>query len=339
MPQPDFQRGFSPGDFARELLSFIRRFIGGSTVPDAVSDRIVSDRFVSMPLALRMLRIALRAIPFAAACLLLLDVSRYTPFHFSRADHYALLWVFLAGAVVALVSFWAPRLTLGAFLALWDLRIVWLVGYLLLLLVPPLLFEAVFLRRLFDGILLLPLLAAVWMQYRRNVAAPWLARAFPVAFMVMAVVPGFILPPYYQGIAGWTTSITLGDTVTLFGYQLENDAGERIWLTHTIFAPVTQAGRFAFAWESREAEIGPIGPFIMKAYRRAYPWLKAGYMPHQRYLGQLAYASSTYATNLPDHSNFPPERIVRIQKVELTYDRAGKVVRRDVYGDYEVPRP
>jgi hypothetical protein len=285
------------------------------------------------------MRMALRAIPLAAASLLLLDVSSLTPFHFSHADHYALFWVVLGGTSLALVSFYSPRWTLRAFLSLWDLKLAWLIAYLLLLLVPPMLFEAVFLRRLFDGILVFPVLAAVCSLCHQNRGAPWLARAFPIAFMVMAVVPGFILPPYYQGIAGWTTSITLGDTVTLSGYQLENDAGERIWLTHTIFAPVTQVGRFAQAWESKEAKIGPIGPFIMKAYRRAYPLLKAGYMPHQRYLGHLAYPSSSYATNLPDHSNFPPERIVRVQKAQLTYDRIGKLIERNVYGDYEVPRP
>jgi hypothetical protein len=227
---------------------------------------------------------------------------------------------------------------LHAFLSLWNFERVWLIAYVLLLLVPPMFFEAVFLRRLFDGILVLPILASVCTLCRRNGNAPWVARAFPIAFMIMAVVPGFIIPPYYRGIAGWTTSVSPGDTVTLSGYQLENDVGERIWLTHTIFAPVTQVGRFAQAWKSKEAKIGPIGPFIMKAYRRAYPLLKSGYMPHQRYLGQLAYPSSSYATNLPDHRNFPPERIVRVQYAELTYDRDGKLVERKIYSDYEVPR-
>lgn len=326
-------------DIARDLASMARRFVVGSAVPDAVSDHVVAERFGGMPLALRFMRIALRILPLTAALMLLWDVSGHTPFHFSRADHYALLYVFLGTAVIALISFFAPRLTLGAFLALWELKLPWLVAYFLLLLVPPLIFEAVFLRRLFDGIVVLPLLAAMWSLCRRHTGAPWLARAFPVAFMVMAVVPGFILPPYYQGIAGWTTSVGPMDTVSIAGFQLENDAGEHIWLTHTIFAPVTQVGRFPTAWSDKEATIGPIGAFVMKAYRRSYPLLAAGYMPHQRYLGKLAYPSSTYATNLPDHRNFPPDRIVRVQQVELTYDRSGKLIKRDVYGDYEVPRP
>jgi hypothetical protein len=89
----------------------------------------------------------------------------------------------------------------------------------------------------------------------------------------------------------------------------------------------------------KEPTIGPIGAIIMKAYRRAYPLLAAGYFPYQLYLGKLAYPPHTFATNLPDHREFPPDRIVRVQFVGLTYDRAGKVTNTKVYSDYEVPRP
>ena len=49
--------------------------------------------------------------------------------------------------------------------------------------------------------------------------------------------------------------------------------------------------------------------------------------------------TSTYATNLPDHRDFPPDRIVRVQYVALTYDRAGNLTDKKIYSDYEVPRP
>jgi hypothetical protein len=300
---------------------------------------MIAERFGSVLLPLRLMRQAVRLVPVVAFVLLVLMASRQSPFSFSRHDLFALLGVLVLGSILAILSYRAPRLSLRAFIGLWELKIPWLLAYLALLMVPPFVFEAVFLRRLFDGIILLPVLGAAWMFYRWFDHASWLARAFPAAFATMAVIPGFILPPYYQGIAGWTTSVQIADTVTLYGYQLVNDRGDRIWLTHTIFAPVTQVGRFPTAWADKEPVLGPLGAFIMKAYKRAYPLLLAGYMPHQRYLGELAYPSSTYATNLPDHREFPPDRIVRVQFVGLTYDRAGKVTSTKVYSDYEVPRP
>jgi hypothetical protein len=324
---------------ARRLSAATGRFLRGECAPDGYCEHLLELRFEQTPPALRAMRLAIRTLPVLAAFLLALAVSPWSIFHFGRNDEYALAATFLGGSALALVSYRLPRLTAAAFLTLWDLRPLAIAAYFVLLLVPPFVFDSVFLRRSFDGMLLVPCVAAAWAMYRSFSGTPWLARAFPLAFAVMAATPGFILPPYYQGIAGWTDDVRAGDTETVTGYRLVNDAGEWIWLTHTIFSPVTQVGRFPTAWAAKEAELGPLGAFIMKAYRRAYPLLMKGYMPPQRYLGHFAYPPHTFATNLPDHRNFPPDRIVRVQHAGLTYDRAGKLVDVKIYSDYEVPRP
>lgn len=315
------------------------RFVSGNAVPDPIAEREVSDRLGRSATGLYALRIAMRLLPLLSFLLFVLALSPFAPFKFTRNDIIVLGCATIAGCVLAYASYRFPRFTVRIYLALWNLRPIALAAYFLLLLVPPALFDAVVLKRAFDGLLLIPMVGTAWAMYRGFPASPWLARSFPLVFVAMAAVPGFIFPPYYQGIAGWTADVNPGETVTLEGYQFVNDAGQRIWVSHTLFAPVTQAGRFAFAWSDKESKIGPISPFIMKAYRRAYPLLKTGYMPYQRYFGRFAYPPHTYATNPPDYSAFPPDRIVSIQQVSLTYDRAHKLVAQRIYSDYEVPKP
>jgi hypothetical protein len=236
---------------ARRLYAAAGRFVRGDCAPDGFCEHMLALRFERTPAALRAMRLVIQALPLAAAVFLALAVSPWPVFHFSRSDEYALAAIVVAGSALAVASYRMPRLTAGAFLALWDLRPAAIAGYFVLLLVPPFVFDAVFLRRSFDGVLLVPCVAAAWTMLRSFTGAPWLARAFPFAFIIMAATPGFILPPYYQGIAGWTNAIRVEETVTLYGYQLENDAGQRLWLTHTIFGPVTQVGRFPTAWPTR----------------------------------------------------------------------------------------
>jgi len=333
----DFSSARAFNAFIYRLLSVAWRFVNGGAIKNDDGDRLIINRFGGLPLALRVAHIAVRSVPLIAIFLFVISFWAGLTLEVSDHDKIALALFFFAGILLGYVSFRAPHLSVHAYLSVRNLRPIALLSYLLLFLIIPFLFEAVLLRRVFDGVLLLPMIAAAWVAYRSNPSAPWMARFFPLAFAVMAAIPGFILPPYYGGIAGWTTSVELKDTVPLYGFQLENDAGAHIWLTHTIFTPVTQVGRFARAWESKEGKIGPIGAFIMKAYRRAYPLLQSGYMPHERYLGHFAYPPHTSAVNLPDHHDFPPDRIVRVELVELIYDRSGQLIRRDIYSTYNVP--
>jgi hypothetical protein len=327
----------------RKLLADVGRaalaLAKGQAIADAGADGALADFGAHLPAPLRAMRTASLLVPVAALWLLGIHFFAWSLFSFTRADALRLSAVLAGGIVLATVAYSRPRVTITAFLSLWNLKPLAVFAYLALLFLPPAFFQAIFLKRLFCGIILLPFVAAMWMMYRETVQHSWIARGFPLVFAVMAAVPGFILPPYYQGIAGWTTIIEDTDRVTLAGYQLVNDKGERIWITHTIFSPVTQVGRFDFAWYFKKDLIGPIEPFIFKAYQRAYPWLKDGYMSNQRFLGRFAYPPSTYAVNLPDHSEFPPERIRNVQMVYMIYDRQNNLVDTQIYGDYEVPRP
>lgn len=309
----------------------------GYALSDAVSDEGLRGTFGPLPAALRAMRATTIAIPVAATALDAVDLVKPSLFRFTPHDDIVLLILVAFGIAVATVSYRKPRLTVVAFNALWNLRPPAWGAYLAVLLVPAAIFDSVFLGRVFIGILLLPVVAAMWMMYRQFASAPFLARFFPLAFAIMAAVPGFILPPYYQGIGGWTMSVDPSETTTLYGYRLVNDKGDSIWLTHTIFTPITLDYRFRYAWDDKVDKIGRIEPFIMKAYTRAYPLLIEGYMPHQRILGHFAYPPHTYAVNLPDHSEFPPGRIRFIRYVAMTYDQSDHLVDTKIISEYAFP--
>lgn len=290
--------------------------------------------------ALTLLRLALFLIPVAAILLIVLHLSGALPFSLESREVIALSMTIVLGAAAVTATLWRPRLTGIVFLRMWDLDCRILAAYFALLLLPAFVFEVTFFRRIFAGLIFLPMVGFAYDMFRLHFAEAKgrrIALFFPLAFAVMAAVPGFILPPYYQGIAGWIAHAAKAPANTsIVGYDLVNDKGQSVWVTHDLFDPVTQVGRFWKAWNTRAERLGPIEPFIMQAYRRDYQLLSAGYMPYQKYLGPFAYPPHTFPADLPDYRDFPPDRIKRIRFVEKTFDRSGKMVKTTVLTDIEL---
>jgi hypothetical protein len=183
-----------------KMREIVCRFVSGNATPDALAESEVSDRLGRSATGLYALRIAMRLLPLLSLSLFVLALSPYAPFKFARNDIVVLGCAVIAGGVLAYASYSFPRFTIRIYLALWNLRPVALVAYFVLLLIPPALFDAVVLKRTFDGLLLIPTVGTAWAMYRAFPACPWLARAFPLVFVVMAAVPGFIFRPTIRGL-------------------------------------------------------------------------------------------------------------------------------------------
>ena len=150
-----------------------------------------------------------------------------------------------------------------------------------------------------------------------------LAYALVWITFIMGVLPGGYFPPFYDGIAGWIVKLPRDqpETYSIKELQIMNSEGQYQWYSKGISLPITFKGRF---WATTYAKYGEAGwenvaRFFMQLYCHHYPILKDGRMANQRYLGPFSYPGHTPARPL-DYSGFPPESVVALQYVDMTYE-------------------
>ncbi|MEM5471140.1 DCC1-like thiol-disulfide oxidoreductase family protein [Hoeflea sp. AS60] len=191
--------------------------------------------------------------------------------------------------------------------------------------------DLIALRRIIGAIALMPLVGiAVELgrsNYKRSDAGKIPSWA-PLALLVFAFFPGLFLAPFYGGIAGWTLSVDWSRPVLVGGYKLVNKQGEEIWYNHAFFQPVTMDGRFQRAFEVVDPDHELLQKFMLDNYKRIYPMLERGRMPHEWALGRLAYPSHNLSdSNALDYvGKFAPDRIAGIRYVLEQYSRAGELI-------------
>ncbi|WP_119168645.1 hypothetical protein [Algihabitans albus] len=163
-----------------------------------------------------------------------------------------------------------------------------------------------------------------------------LARGLAILLLVILIVPGFVLPPFWDGIPGWTAKHpSIGSEVAVAGYQLIRDDGAAVWYTPAIVGPVT----YFAAWRRHSVAQGKIAEyddFLWRRYVEGFDLLATGRPPNQRYLGPWAHPSHT-PWQMYDYATFPPERIDRLAYVVERYDlKSGQLFERTVLRSHEV---
>ena len=168
----------------------------------------------------------------------------------------------------------------------------------------------------------------------------FVAGVFPAFLIAFSLFPGVFVAPFYGGIVGWYDNIDKSRLVEISGYKLVNRDGGEIWHNGVFFQPHTLLGRFRHAYEnSGTGDATDFMKFLFSNYKRIYPGLERGRLPHQWALGNLSYPPHSLSHNnasayVPD---FAPERIVRIYIVSEYFDWKGEYVERKIWNEYEVP--
>jgi hypothetical protein len=168
-----------------------------------------------------------------------------------------------------------------------------------------------------------------------------------VSFVVgMAVFmfwfPGGYLPPFYNGIAGWSFNANERhyDTDKRFvpGLQIITEDGQRQWFSYGIISPINFVMRHHLAFKRKYPEnIDDIYGFYFVAYCHNFDLLETGYYPNQRYLGRFSYPGHTPYINL-EYQNFNPKNIASLELVtELRSVKTKIVEKRYVQYRYDVP--
>jgi hypothetical protein len=169
-------------------------------------------------------------------------------------------------------------------------------------------------------------------------------------FLLLAlIIPGFIFPPVYAGIAGWATKKQFDDKIFIRHVRIVNKSGDWQWLSGEITSPVyikyqvsaaefldTPGNNIFFPTQSPiEKNISELFSYYKNIYEYHYPYLQKNIYPNEKYLGKYALMSHHPAQKF-DYSKFPPDDLAAIEYVGISYDLDGNIIEEDIYYSYPI---
>jgi len=146
---------------------------------------------------------------------------------------------------------------------------------------------------------------------------------FNTIFWSILLIPGFYLPPFFDGIAGWTLSKNPQE-YEVTDIRIKFDDSHYEWFRASFFNPLTMNGRSFGMIKRRDREFfysSEFSCFLHGLYTNAYPSLKDGKLPTQSKLGKFAYSPHTF-DSFPDTARYLP--IHRIRSYQLV-----KIVKKE----------
>jgi hypothetical protein len=153
-----------------------------------------------------------------------------------------------------------------------------------------------------------------------------IATGFLVLMLTAAVLPGFYIPPFYDGIPGWI--LQQGEDKTrshATGLKLVRKDGEEIWFSNALINPISLMWRQISSVDPKDkVRFGEYMDYLYNVYKYWYPkTLYKGELPNGLYFGDYGYPGHN-AYDKTDYSAYPPEDIAYIDYVTVTYDRIEK---------------
>ena len=136
----------------------------------------------------------------------------------------------------------------------------------------------------------------------------------------------------FGGISGWVIVADKENPIVLSGIKFVNNDGATIWQTLPL-QPTTQVGRFYRAYVgSGTGSRSDYLRFIFSNYKRIYPTIEKGTLPHEKRLGKFSYPPhSLVKSNAKDYVGvFSPERLRSIRFEKEYYDWEGELLKRDI---------
>lgn len=162
-----------------------------------------------------------------------------------------------------------------------------------------------------------------------------------VISLLIFIIPGFYLPPFFDGIAGWAVKVEDGEqdqvkqskaylpeedsTMRSEGYTLASlrityNDNSHAWFKGSFFNPLTMRGRPAFTIQTRDPKFyaEDFGCFLLNLYSKAYPSLQKGLLPTQKNLGRLAYGPHNVDSVLSSDNYREPTSIKSFEFVRIS---------------------
>lgn len=161
----------------------------------------------------------------------------------------------------------------------------------------------------------------------------------PALILIFASIPGLHIGPFYGGISGWIIPAKKIEPITMQGFKLINENGEKTWFNHAHFQPHGMQYRFydAYMWYSDKDDSKFVN-FAYKTYQRNFELISKGKYPHQWLLGKYAYPTHTMSYDDTEKltKNFHPSKIIAIEKVVDIYSFDKKFIKSEILATYDL---
>ena len=100
----------------------------------------------------------------------------------------------------------------------------------------------------------------------------------------MTIIPGFYMPPFYDGIPGWVYKTS--SSVESFSYfAIKNKKGDHILLSNAFFNPGNFPHRAQGYYEvtKKDKELKLLYEYLIKLYCNQWKYTKKGFYETQKY--------------------------------------------------------
>lgn len=196
--------------------------------------------------------------------------------------------------------------------------------------------EPVWFRRGVFALLFLPVVPVLWFDFKKVVHVMNFKGRFKSALfgffatsLLIFIVPGFYLPPFFDGIAGWYVIKENPKHYSVSGVRVTFKDGEAVWFKPSFFNPITMRGRAIALVKRRDQEFylsDEMAVFLKKLYASAYPSLAQETLPTGRFLGGFSYSPHTF-DRFDSRENYqPPEEIISFEHLVIKVASQGREV-------------
>jgi hypothetical protein len=190
--------------------------------------------------------------------------------------------------------------------------------------------DLVWVRRFVFFILALPILPRLWvdLNFGINFFAEkgrfrLILRGLLFISLLILVTPGFYLPPFYDGIAGWYIEKDDPSSYSAQYIRVRFKNNSVAYFRPSFFNPLTMSGRPQNIILRRDPEFfesDKMTEFLFNLYKNSYPQLTEKLLPTQKYLGVYAYKPHTFDRFDSREIYLPPDQVDSFEKVLISVD-------------------
>ena len=143
---------------------------------------------------------------------------------------------------------------------------------------------------------------------------------FYLIILCMTIIPGFYMPPFYDGIPGWFYKANPSQESFSY-FAIKNKKGDHILLSNAFFNPGNFPHRAQGYYEAtnKQKELDLLYEYLIKLYCNQWEYTKKGIYETERYLGRFAFPGHNSYLFLDNYKNFDPKNIISIGQLNIVY--------------------
>ena len=145
-------------------------------------------------------------------------------------------------------------------------------------------------------------------------------KGLAIISLAIFIIPGFYLPPFYDGIAGWSHENDTPSSYQDMLIRIRFSDNSSALFRPSFFNPITQEGRAIQLINRRDKnffESNKFYDFLFSLYEKSYPSLINEKLPTQKKLGSFAYSPHSLDKYDIREKYLPASEIISFEWVQI----------------------